>query len=199
MFTGLVEEMGTVAAPPVAENQYKLCIRARITIEDLKIGDSVAVEGVCLTVVSHDADSFTCGLAPETLRLTTLGDLVAGDAVNLERAALPTTRLGGHYVQGHVDGVGTLISRVPDGHAEILRIAAPVDLLRYIVRKGYVAVDGASLTVIEAGTDYFTLTLIPHSRAALTLGTKRAGARVNLEVDILAKYAEKLLTNRSSS
>ena len=150
------------------------------------------MNGVCLTVTSFDAKSFTVGLAPETLAKTSLAGAKPSDLVNLERAALPTTRLGGHYVQGHVDATGTIKSFRPDADALWLTIAAPRELMRYVVPKGYIAIDGASLTVVHTGDDWFDVTLIAYSQAKLILPRKKLGDLVNLEVDIIAKYVERL-------
>lgn len=193
MFTGLVEELGTVAAVTRDKGGYQLRINAREVLGGTRLGDSIAVSGVCLTVTSLAGETFTVGLAPETLAKTSLGDLKAGDAVALERAALPTTRLGGHYVQGHVDATGTIRSFRPDADALWLTVAAPPALMRYIVPKGYIAIDGASLTVVNTGADWFDVTLIAYSQEKLALPKKKPGDRVNLEVDILAKYVERLL------
>jgi riboflavin synthase len=196
MFTGLIEEMGTVEAAGAAGDGYTLRIAARTVLDDATFGASIAVEGVCLSLTDFGADWFEVGLAPETLRRTTLGALAPGDRVNLERSVLPTTRMGGHYVQGHVDGVGRVAGRRPDGDAVAFDIEVPADLARYIVEKGYVAVDGASLTVTADRPDGFSLMLIAHSQPLVTLGTKLPGAQVNIEVDILAKYTEKLIEGR---
>lgn len=193
MFTGLVEEIGEVTAAGRSDGGYRLVIAARTVLDGAALGDSIAVNGVCLTVTALDARTFTVGLAPETLAKTDLGALTAGDAVNLERALLPTTRLGGHYVQGHVDATGTIRSFRPDGDALWLTIEAPRALMRYIVPKGYIAIDGASLTVVNVGPDWFDVTLIAYSREKLILPRKKPGDSVNLEVDILAKYVERLL------
>ena len=193
MFTGLVEEIGTVAAAGRVGDGHRLMIGARTVLEGLKLGDSLAVNGVCLTVTAFDTASFTVGLAPETLAKTDLGGLRAGAPVNLERAVLPTTRLGGHYVQGHVDGTGTIRSLRPDRDALWLAVEAPAGLMRYIVPKGYVAIDGASLTVVHVGADWFDVTLVAWSQEKLILPRKKPGDRVNLEVDILAKYVERLM------
>lgn len=193
MFTGLVEEIGAVKAVAKERGGYQLTIAARTVLEGARDGDSIAVNGVCLTVTAFDADTFTVGLAPETLAKTDLGDLKPGAPVNLERAALPTTRLGGHYVQGHVDGTGIIKSFRPDRDALWLTIETAPALMRYIVPKGFIAVDGASLTVVNTGPDWFDLTLIAYSQEKLILPRKNPGDRVNLEVDILAKYVERLI------
>ncbi|RFB05652.1 riboflavin synthase [Parvularcula marina] len=196
MFTGLVEEMGTVRRAGPEGDGYILDIAADTVLEDVRFGDSISVEGVCLSVTEFDRTRFKVGLAPETLNRTTLGDLKEGDRVNLERSLLPTTRLGGHYVQGHVDGTGWIREVRPDGDALWVIIDTSPEIMHYIVRKGYISVDGTSLTVVETGTDWFSLTLISHTQPLVTLGTKKPGDRVNLETDIMAKYAEKALAGR---
>jgi riboflavin synthase len=193
MFTGLVEEIGKVRSAGRCGEGYRLEIAAAAVLADMKTGDSIAVDGVCLTVVAHDLAAFAVGLSPETLSKTHLGALAPGAAVNLERAVLPTTRLGGHYVQGHVDATGVIRAIEPDRDALRVTIGAPPALMRYVVPKGFIAVDGASLTVVNAGADRFDLTLVAYSREKLTLARKPIGARVNLEVDILAKYVERLV------
>ena len=193
MFTGLVEELGAIKAVTREQNGYQLVIGANTVLEGVALGDSIAVNGVCLTVTSFDAASFTVGLAPETLAKTNLGDLAPGAEVALERAVLPTTRLGGHYVQGHVDATGTIKTLRPDKDALWLSIETPPALMRYIVPKGFIAIDGASLTVVHTGADWFDVTLIAYSQAKLALPKKKPGDRVNLEVDILAKYVERLV------
>lgn len=197
MFTGLVEEMGEVLRTGPDGEGFAMEIAARTVLDDVRFGASIAVEGVCLSVTAFSDDRFSVGLAPETLLRTTLGDLKASDRVNLERSVLPTTRLGGHYVQGHVDGVGEIQTIERDADALLITIAAPQAVCRYIVSKGYIAVDGTSLTVIDAGQDYFTLTLISHTQDLVTLARKVPGDRVNLETDIMAKYAEKILRERT--
>lgn len=192
MFTGLIEEIGAIRAVTTRDGGYQLVVAASEVLDGARRGDSIAVNGVCLTVTDFDAGTFTVGLAPETLARANLGDLEPGAPVNLERALLPTTRMGGHYVQGHVDATGTIKSFRPDGDALWLAVEAPRDLMRYVVPKGYVAIDGASLTVVHTGTDWFDVTLIAYSQAKLILPRKKAGDRVNLEVDILAKYVERL-------
>lgn len=193
MFTGLVEEIGEVAAVDGKDDGYRIDIAARTVLGGVAVGDSIAVNGVCLTVTAFDERRFAVGLAPETLSRTNLGALKVGDPVNLERALLPTTRLGGHYVQGHVDATGTIRSFRPDRDALWLTVETPRALMRYIVPKGFIAIDGASLTVVHVGPDWFDVTLIAYSQEKLILPRKKPGDRVNLEVDILAKYAERLL------
>jgi len=199
MFTGLVEEIGDVAMAGETADGFALTIKADTVLGDLKLGDSIAVNGVCLTVTAFDDKSFTVGLAPETLARTNLGDLVAGDAVNLERALLPTTRLGGHFVQGHVDATGTIAAFRPDRDALWLTVKTDAALMRYIVTKGYIAIDGTSLTVVDTGADWFNVTLIDYTQAKIILPGKKPGDRVNLEVDILAKYVERLTQSRAGA
>ncbi len=194
MFTGIVEEVGSVQAATLnAEAGNELVIGCRTVIEDAKLGDSIAVNGVCLTVTALTPDSFTIGVSPETLRRTNLGMLKVGDPVNLERSLAFGGRLGGHYVQGHVDGTGEIIGIVPDGDSLRVTIRPPTRLLPYIVEKGYIAVDGTSLTIAERASDSFTIALIAYTQGAVIMGQQRVGTLVNLEVDIMAKYVEQLL------
>ena len=165
-------------------------------LEDVKLGDSINTNGVCLSVTDFARGWFKVGLAPETLKKTSLSAAKEGLPVNLERACLPTTRLGGHYVQGHVDGTGTVASIERDADALLVRIDVPPALMRYVVPKGYVAIDGTSLTVIDTGPDWLTLTLVAHTQPLIVLPTKQPGDPVNIEVDIMAKYAEKSLEAR---
>lgn len=192
MFTGIVEELGTVTA--VAEG--RLTVRGPVVTRDARHGDSIAVNGVCLTVVEVTEGEFTADVMPETLRRSALGALRPGDPVNLERAARVGDRLGGHLVQGHVDGVGTIVERTPGAQWELVRIALPEPLRRYVVEKGSVAVDGVSLTVVAVDGDTFTVGLIPTTLTLTTLGRKGVGEPVNLEVDVIAKYVERLLAER---
>ena len=189
MFTGIVEELGTV----VARSADRLELRGPLVTKDVADGDSIAVNGVCLTVVAVDGDAFTADVMAETWKRSSLGELTPGDVVNLERAATPTTRLGGHLVQGHVDGVGTIAERTPGDSFDTVRFTVPAGLARYLVEKGSVTVDGVSLTVVETGPDWFTVGLIPTTLDRTTLGRKPVGAPVNLEVDVIAKYVEKLV------
>ena len=193
MFTGIVEELGTVAAVEDQGDAIRLSIRATTVLEDAGLGDSIAVNGCCLTVASLDGDTWTADVMQETLDKTSLYGVRPGDTVNLERAVTADKRLGGHIVQGHVDGVGTVTSRTPSEHWEVVEIAMPPALARYLVDKGSITVDGVSLTVVEAGDDRFTVSLIPETLARTTLGTRQPGDRVNLEVDVIAKYVERLL------
>lgn len=196
MFTGIVEEIGRVEAIEVTEAGARLSVAAQRTLADLRVGDSIAVDGACLTVTDLRDGRFAVDLAPETLRRTNLGERRPGDGVNLERAAPVGGRLGGHYVQGHVDGVGRIVSREPDGDAVAVTFAAPADLLRYVAVKGFIAVDGVSLTVTGVSPNGFSVTLVPYTQQAVTLGAKPVGATVNLEVDVVAKYVERLLEAR---
>lgn len=202
MFTGIVEELGEVAGIDwPAGDAARLTLRGPLVTSDAAPGDSIAVNGVCLTVVSVEDGRFTTDVMAETLRRSSLGALEVGSAVNLERAVTPTTRLGGHIVQGHVDGRGELLSREPGSEWEILRFRLPADLRRYLVPKGSIAVDGVSLTVVEIGEDdgfWFSVSLIPTTLRDTTLGTRRVGDPVNLEVDVMAKYVENLLAWRQS-
>ncbi|HEX8802932.1 MAG TPA: riboflavin synthase [Acidimicrobiales bacterium] len=186
MFTGIVEELGEVAS--VAPGGGRLRVAATAVLEDAKIGDSIAVDGCCLTVVEIGPGWWEADVSGETLRRTTLGGLAPGARVNLERPVRLSDRLGGHIVQGHVDGVGEVVEPVPD-----LRVRMPRPLLRYVVEKGSVAVDGVSLTVVEVLDDGFTVAVIPHTTEVTTLGRRRPGDRVNLEVDVTVKYVERLL------
>jgi riboflavin synthase len=193
MFTGIVEELGSLTTVDRLDRAARLTFKASQVAEDARHGDSIAVNGVCLTVVESGADGFTADVMAETLDRSSLGRLTIGDPVNLERAATLSTRLGGHLVQGHVDGVGTVLERRPDTHWEIVRIGIPAELGRYVVEKGSIAVDGVSLTVTAVTADYFEVSLIPTTLALTTLGTRPVGAEVNLEVDVIAKYVEKLV------
>lgn len=198
MFTGLVEEVGQVRQLRREADGVALEVAASTVLEGLHLGDSIAVDGTCLTVTAFGDGSFTVGLSPETLRRTNLGERVAGDPVNLERAVAVGGRMGGHYVQGHVDGVGTIVARQPEGDALVITFSAPPDLLRYIVVKGFIAVDGISLTVTERVADHFSVALVAYTQGAVALPRKPAGATVNLEVDIIAKYVESLVRETSA-
>jgi len=206
VFTGIVEEVGTLLVRNDQSDAARLLIRARRVLEDVSIGDSIAVNGVCLTVTDFWPDAgegtWSTDVMAETLSRSSLGRLAAGDRVNLERAVTAQDRLGGHLVQGHVDGVGTLLTRSPGEHWEVVRIGLPPQLARYVVEKGSIAVDGVSLTVSAVGpaTDpepWFEVSLIPTTLRETTLGGRAPGDRVNLEVDVIAKYVERLLEGRS--
>ncbi len=192
MFTGLVEEGGTLRSVTPTDGGARLVIDASVVLEGLEIGDSVAVNGACLTAVEIDAAGFAVDAVAETLRRTSLGGAAAGDRVNLERPMRLGDRLDGHLVQGHVDGVGAVRSARPEGGSTVLEIAAPPDLLRYVVEKGSITVDGVSLTVAGRLADAFTVALIPHTMQVTTLGPQAVGRAVNLEVDVVAKYVEAL-------
>ena len=194
MFTGIIEEMGTVRAVTSHSAGTALCIRAENVLEGTAVGDSIAVNGVCLTVTSLSDGAFTADVMPETVRLTSLARLRTGTKVNLERAMKPTGRLGGHIVSGHVDGCGRVDAIVPDGIAKRVTVSLEADLLKYIARKGSVTLDGVSLTVVAADDRSFAVSLIPQTRSATTLGELRTGDMVNVEVDLLARYTERLLT-----
>ncbi|MBP2401862.1 riboflavin synthase [Streptomyces syringium] len=193
MFTGIVEELGEVVAVENLGDSSRFTLRGPLVTEGAKHGDSIAVNGVCLTVVDTADGAFTADVMAETLKRSSLGALGAGSRVNLERPMALGGRLGGHLVQGHVDGTGTIIERQPGEHWEIVKIALPAELSRYVVDKGSITVDGISLTVVQAGADFFTVSLIPTTLELTTLGAKGVGEPVNLEVDVLAKYVERLL------
>ena len=195
MFTGIIESLGTVTAVDTAQASSRLTIRGDVT-EGSAVGDSIAVNGVCLTATSIDGDLFSADVMAETLRRSALGTLSPGDAVNLERAATATTRLGGHLVQGHVDGVGTVTARAPSGDFDEVSIALPSELLAYVVVKGSIAIDGISLTVARIDADEITIGLIPETLHRTTLGRRQVGETVNVEVDVIAKYVERLLEAR---
>jgi len=187
MFTGLVEELGAIES----FEGDRIRIVARKVLDGVEIGDSTAVNGCCLTVVAFGDGWWEADVSDETRRRTTLGDLAPGDPVNLERPVRLEDRLGGHLVQGHVDGVGEVVAPVPD-----LQVRMPADLLRYVVEKGSITVDGVSLTVVDVLADGFTVAVIPHTDEVTTLGHRSAGQGVNLEVDVMAKYAERLLAGQ---
>ena len=201
MFTGIVEELGTVAAIEDQGDAVRLTIAATTVLEDAALGDSVSVNGCCLTVSTVSTTrpaSFTADVMRETLDKTGVGDLTTGDRVNLERAVTPTTRLGGHIVQGHVDGTGAVRRRTHSEHWELVEVEAPTELLRYLVPKGSITVDGISLTVVDVLADGFTVSLIPETLARTTLGFRQPGDRVNLEADVIAKHVERLLESRQA-
>ena len=197
MFTGIVEELGRVKAIEVQPDALRLTIEGPLVVSDVKRGDSIAVSGTCLTAVEHDVTTFTADVMQETLRLTSLDGIKVGDPVNLERAMTAATRFGGHVVQGHVDGVGEIISRDPSENWEWLRVRIPVDLMKYVVLKGSITIDGVSLTVNEVGPDHIGLSLIPETLALTTLGSKKPGDKVNVEADVMAKHIERLLEARN--
>ncbi len=203
MFTGIVEELGVVEALEDQGDAVRLSVSGPLVLSDAALGDSISVNGCCLTVAQRAGTTFTADVMRETLDKTSLGALVPGSRVNLERAVTAVSRLGGHLVQGHVDATGTVVARTPSEHWELVEIAFPAELARYLVAKGSVTVDGISLTVVEvrdAGTHgasgaraVFSVSLIPETLARTTLGFKEAGEAVNLEVDVIAKYVERML------
>lgn len=193
MFTGLVEGMGEVREIGVEGAGARLVVVERNVARGVNLGESVAVNGVCLTVVACEAEAFAFQAGPETLRRTNLGELASGDRVNLERALAVGDRLGGHIVQGHVDGVGRIARRERQGEWEIIWFACPAELNRFLVSKGSITIDGVSLTVVDVTKDEFSVALIPHTLAATTLGFKEPGATVNLETDLIAKHLVRYL------
>jgi riboflavin synthase len=193
VFTGIVEEIGTVRSLDIESPQDGLTIRARRVLSDAKLGDSIAVNGTCLTVTRLTDDQFTVGVMPETLRRTNLGRLHAGDVVNLERPLQPESRLGGHFVQGHIDGTGVVAAVTQDGSALAVRVTTSPDILKYVVEKGFIAIDGVSLTVTSVDDSGFGIGLISYTQENIADGLKIVGQEVNLEVDVLAKYVEKLV------
>lgn len=197
MFTGIVEELGEVVGHDDLGDSARLTIRGPVVTADARHGDSIAVNGVCLTVVDVLPDGrFSADVMAETLRRSSLAAVGVGSPVNLERAAAVNSRLGGHIVQGHVDATGEVISRTPSQHWEVVRVSVPPALSRYIVEKGSITVDGVSLTVSALGPDWFEVSLIPTTLGLTTLGRAAVGATVNLEVDVIAKYVERLLSAR---
>lgn len=199
MFTGIVEEAGHVVAFVPAREAWSLQVAARTVTADVALGDSIAVNGCCLTVTRFDAGNLWFDLLEETRRLTSFSELAAGSRVNLERSLKPETRMGGHFVSGHVDGLGRIEVFELRGKDHYLRVATPAGTGRYLALKGSIAVDGVSLTVAEVSDDSFAVWLIPHTLTVTSLGEKKAGGHVNLEFDLLAKYAEKLLAGRAGA
>jgi riboflavin synthase len=202
VFTGIVEEVGTLVVREDQSDAAVLQIRADRVLEGVALGDSIAVNGVCLTVTRVDGDVWSTDVMAETLSRSSLGSVTAGAPVNLERAVTPHTRLGGHMMQGHVDGIGVVVGRVPGEHWEVVRMALPADLARYVVEKGSIAVDGVSLTVsavspADIPEPWFEVSLIPTTLRETTLGSRAPGEPVNLEVDVIAKYVERLLGSRA--
>lgn len=203
MFTGIVEELGEVTARDVLSDAARLTIRGAVVTADAGHGDSIAVNGVCLTVAELlPGGQFTADVMAESLNRSNLGELQVGSRVNLERAAAVNSRLGGHIVQGHVDGTGRIVARTPSEHWEVVRIEMPAEVARYVVEKGSITVDGISLTVSGLGGepgDWFEVSLIPTTRELTTLGRAPVGTPVNLEVDVIAKYVERLLSRDTGS
>lgn len=199
MFTGLVAELGTVTALKPLKQSYNISVKADKVLANLKIGDSIAVNGACLTVVKINGNEFTADVMPETVKLTNLRNLKNGDKVNLERTLRLCDGLDGHIVSGHVEGIGIIVSKKAEGIAEIVTIKTPPELLKYIIKKGSIAIDGISLTVTEVTDSSFSVSLIPHTAKETTLGFKKPGDEVNLETDIIGKYVEHLLNFKTSA
>lgn len=198
MFTGIIEELGKVKAIQVLPDAIRLTIEGPLVVSDVNRGDSISVSGACLTAVEHDATSFTADVMQETLKLTSLDGIQVGDQVNLERAMTAATRFGGHVVLGHVDGVGEVISREPSENWEWVRVSVPKELMKYVVLKGSITLDGISLTVNELGEDWVGLSLIPETLSLTTMGSKKPGSKVNVEVDVMAKHIERLIEARNN-
>lgn len=199
MFTGIIQSVGQLAQIQPKGEDTRLYIKtAKLDLDDVQLGDSIAVNGVCLTAVELPGDGFWADVSGETLAKTTLANLQQGSPVNLEKALTPTTRLGGHLVSGHVDGVGEVVMREPAGRSEHFQIKAPDSLARYIAKKGSVCVDGISLTVNEVNGSIFDLNIVPHTLQETVMDQYQVGTRVNLEVDIIARYLERLLTGNTS-
>ncbi|MEY4078796.1 MAG: hypothetical protein RIS80_565 [Actinomycetota bacterium] len=198
MFTGIIEELGRVAAIEEQPDAKRITFEGPLVTSDVARGDSIAVCGACLTAVEIENGKFTADVMNETLRLTNLGDLKAGDPVNLERAMNASTRFGGHMVLGHVDGVGEVVSREPSDNWEWVRVSIPAELTKYVVLKGSITIDGISLTVNEVNGNVLGFSLIPETLRLTTLGTKQPGDRVNIEADVMAKHIERLLEARSN-
>lgn len=199
MFTGIIEEVGRVASIRSAGNSIQLSIRAEKVLSDVRLGDSIAVNGVCLTVTRYTASGFEADVVPETMRRTSLRILQPGSPVNLERAMQMGGRFGGHIVSGHIDGVGTIVSFESEDNARIIRIETSADILKYIVPKGSITIDGISLTVMDRGETSFLVSIIPHTGQMTNLGAKKIGDPVNLECDMIGKYVEQLLQIRFGS
>ncbi|KAL8506555.1 hypothetical protein ACS0TY_017445 [Phlomoides rotata] len=200
LFTGIVEELGTIKQLGFdKDDSFVMKIQAKTVLEDVHLGDSISVNGTCLTVTDFDTGSseFAVGLAPETLRKTSLGELEIGSLVNLERALSPSTRMGGHFVQGHVDGTGEIVDMTPEGDSLWVKVKVGKEILRYIVPKGFIAVDGTSLTVVDVSEEEscFNFMLVAYTQQKIVIPLKKVGQKVNLEVDILGKYVERLLSS----
>ena len=193
MFTGIVEELGQVLHCEPSSTGFDLSIKCQTVLGNTQLGDSIAVNGVCLTVTEISSSSFTAGLAPETRNRTNLDSLKQGDPVNLERSVTPSTSMGGHFVQGHVDTTGTIKSFKRDEDALWVAISAPESVMRYIVTKGYITLDGTSLTVVDVGDDWFSVTLVAYTQAHIVMPLKKPGDKINIEVDVLGKYVERLI------
>lgn len=199
MFTGIVEEIGTVTRVAQGSKGHEIRIRAERALDGTELGDSIAVNGTCLTVAGLDDSTFMVGCAPETLHRTNLADLVPGDHVNLERSLTPASNMGGHFVQGHIDGTGTILETRPDEESLWLTIGFDPEQMHLVVPKGFIAVDGISLTVVDALDDRFTIMLVAYTQQHTTLASKRSGDAVNIEVDILGKYIDRILAARTKT
>ncbi len=199
MFTGLIEDLGTLQNIKKGAHSAKLTINTSMNLSEVRIGDSIAVNGVCLTVVDLTNNTFTVEVMKETLEKTNLRELTNGQHLNLERALKFGSRLDGHLVTGHVDGIGTIQSKERHEIAEVIYFNTEPSILKYLIKKGSIAIDGISLTIVEVGNDFFSISLIPHTREKTTLGIKDIGDTVNLEVDMFAKYVEKFLSNINNS
>ena len=193
MFTGIIEELGTVTGITKQPDALRLTIKGKMVLEDLKRGDSISCSGTCLTAIEIDENGFTADVMMETIKLTSLMEVVVGDPISLERAMNAKTRYGGHVVQGHIDGVGEFVSRETSENWDWVRIRIPRELLRYVVMKGSITFDGISLTVNEISDDVIGLSLIPETLQVTTLGSKKPGSMVNVEVDVMAKHIERLM------
>lgn len=199
MFTGLVEEVGVLSSITGNEQASRLVIRAERVLDGVQVGDSIAVNGICLTVTSYTANHFSVDVMPETMNKTNLRQLRPGQRVNLERAMRLGDRFGGHIVSGHVDGTGTILSRQPHANAVLFRIETKPDVLKYIIPRGSICIDGISLTVVDVDETSFSVSIIPHTLAATSLQERRPGDSVNLEADVIGKYVERLLGFRSAA
>lgn len=199
MFTGIVEELGKVLECRPTPTGFDLSVNCEKVLGDTQLGDSIAVNGVCLTVTELSKSSFTAGLAPETRSRTNLDNLKTGAPVNLERSVTPSTRMGGHFVQGHVDATGTIKNFKKDKDALWVTIEVPSELMRYIVTKGYITLDGTSLTVVDTGADWFNVTLVAYTQQHIVMPSKSIGELVNVEVDVLGKYVERLISHQSEN
>ena len=196
MFTGIVEEIGAVEHIKQGSDSFSLSIQCQTVLEDTRLGDSIAVNGVCLTVTDINEQSFKTGLAPETLKRTNLGSLSAGTRVNLERSVTPSTRMGGHFVQGHIDTTGKITEFTQDDDALWVTIKTTSDVMRYIVTKGYITLDGTSLTVVDVGDDWFNVTLVAYTQQHIVMPLRAVGDDINIEVDVLGKYVERQIQFR---
>jgi len=196
MFTGIIEDLGKIQSIKRGAEDFIIEIKSAKLTPELNIGDSIAVNGICLTVTTKSNNSFTVDVMPETVKKTSLNELKVSDMVNLERAMTPSSRFGGHMVSGHVDGVGEIKSKVSHRNAFLIKIKAPESVTRYLIDRGSIAVDGISLTVMEYGLDYVGVSIIPHTAKVTTLGFKGPGDKVNLEVDLIGKYVEKFIANQ---